>query len=197
MLAAELARTWALPIVAVTDPSTPSVTSAPFYSYLSKPVTPLVLATALRNACEHTRLEREAAEAQRQLEQLNAIGIRLTAERDTDVLLELILTKAREITRSDAGSLYLVEEDASGRRPLGCRLEQTDSVSVPFAEFTLPISESSVAGYVALSGDVLHLDDAYVPAPSAPFRINAEFDAQVGYRTKSMLVVPMRTPAGD
>src|SRR5204863_8949609 len=39
----------------------------------------------------------------------NAIGAALSAEHDTGKLLELILTKCREITRSDAGSLYLVD----------------------------------------------------------------------------------------
>ena len=83
------------------------------HAYLQKPVTPFVLANALRNACEHARLRREHEATRRQLVELNAIGVRLTAERDTDALLDLILTKAREITRSDAGSIYLVEESGS------------------------------------------------------------------------------------
>jgi hypothetical protein len=46
----------------------------------------------------------------KQLEELNRIGAALAAERDTSRLLELILTKARHITASDAGSLYVVEK---------------------------------------------------------------------------------------
>jgi HD-GYP domain-containing protein (c-di-GMP phosphodiesterase class II) len=167
------------------------------YAVLSKPVSPFVLANALRNACEHARLTREAEENRTQLAELNAIGVRLTAERDTDALLELILTKAREITRSDAGSLYVVEEPEEGARRLRFKLAQNDTVRVPFAEHTLPISGDSVAGHVALAGEVLHLDDAYEPPPGSRFRINRDFDERVGYRTKSMLVVPMRTPAGE
>src|SRR5438876_7373108 len=57
----------------------------------------------------------ELALLAQQLEELNQIGAALAAERDTARLLDLILTKAREITASDAGSLYLVEAvDASG-----------------------------------------------------------------------------------
>src|SRR5439155_22315899 len=53
------------------------------------------------------------------------------------------------------------------------------------------------AGHVALSGETVHLDDAYVLPAGARFRINRDFDQRVGYRTKSMLVVAMRTPPGE
>ena len=52
----------------------------------------------------------ELAALARELQELNRIGAALSAERDTSRLLELILTKAREITASDAGSLYVVEQ---------------------------------------------------------------------------------------
>jgi len=187
----------AVPVVALIEPGAEGAVPPSCYAFLTKPVTPLSLAQALRNACEHARVSREAEETQKQLHELNAIGVRLTAERDTDALLDLILTKAREITRSDAGSLYVVEEPEDGRRRLRFKLAQNDSVHVPFTEYTLPISGDSVAGHVALSGEVLHLDDAYQPPPGSRFRINREFDDRVAYRTKSMLVVPMKTPPGE
>jgi len=168
-----------------------------WYAYLPRPVTPAVLAKTLENAAEHLRLSLEAEQTQKELAELNAIGVSLSAERDTDALLALILTKARAITHSDAGSIYLVEEPEEGRRRLRFKLAQNDFVQVPFTEFTMPISEESVAGHVALSGEPLHLEDAYLPPPGAPYQINRTFDQQVGYRTKSMLVVPMRTPTGD
>ncbi len=166
-------------------------------AYLGKPVPAFVLANALRNTCEHARLAREQAHTRQQLQELNAIGVRLTAERDTDVLLELILTKAREITRSDAGSIYLVEEPAGEPARLRFKLAQNDSVPVAFTEFTLPISEDSIAGHVALTGETIVLDDAYLVPRNYRFHINRDFDTHVGYRTKSMLVVAMRTPAGE
>jgi len=168
-----------------------------WYAYLPRPVTPGVLAKTLENAADHLRLTLEAEQTRKELEELNAIGVSLSAERDTDALLALILTKARAITNSDAGSIYLVEEPEEGQRRLRFKLAQNDFVQVPFTEFTMPISEESVAGHVALSGELLHLEDAYVPPPGAPYQINRSFDQQVGYRTKSMLVVAMRTPTGD
>jgi HD-GYP domain-containing protein (c-di-GMP phosphodiesterase class II) len=168
-----------------------------WYAYLPRPVTPFLLGAALGHAFEHVRLLAEAERTRMELGELNAIGVRLSAERDPVALLGLILTKAREITHSDAGSIYLVEEPEEGQPRLRFKLTQNDFVSVPFTEFTIPISDESVAGHVAKSGEILHLEDAYAPPPGAPFKINRAFDQQVGYRTKSMLVVPMKTPAGE
>jgi HD-GYP domain-containing protein (c-di-GMP phosphodiesterase class II) len=141
-------------------------------------------------AAEITRLDRELSE-------LNAIGIRLSAERNPRDLLETILTKAREITKSDAGSLYLVEEGTDGTRQLRFALAQNDSVDFAFRSTTLALTNESVVGHVALTGQILNLADAYTPPVGAPYHINRSFDEQVGYRTKSMLVVPMRTPQGE
>ena len=184
-----------LPVVAlVGHGTTPSVKC---YAYVGTPAAPSVLATALRNAGDHARTRREAAASRRELQELNQIGVSLSAERDTDALLTLILTKAREITHSDAGSVYVVEDAADGTARLRFKLAQNDSVRVPFTEFTLPIDDASVAGHVALTGVVLQLDDAYVLPPGSRFRVNRDFDERVGYRTKSMLVVPMATPQGQ
>ncbi len=143
-----------------------------------------------------------AAELRRlgtELAELHAIGIRLSSERNPDALLELILTKAREITESDAGSLYLVEEDdgGGGERQLFFALAQNDSIEIPFRASRLPLTSASVAGHVALTGEVVNLGDAYHPPAGSPFRINRSFDEQTGYRTRSMLVVPLKTPQGE
>ena len=61
------------------------------------------------------RLERDLAKAFVEIDELNNIGAALSAERDTTTLLNLILQKSREITTSDAGALYLAEEDEKRR----------------------------------------------------------------------------------
>src|SRR5205823_15600 len=61
----------------------------------------------------------------------------------------------------------------------------------------LPLNGQSVAGHVALTGTIVNLADAYEPPPGSPFQINRWFDEHSRYRTKSMLVVPMRTPQGE
>ena len=133
-------------VVVLADPANiPAFPSDQVYAYLPKPISEPLLAKTLANALAHIDLLHDQARAQadlselaQELKELNNIGVKLSAERDTDVLLELILTKAREITRSDAGSLYLVEEDAEGLPRLRFKLAQNDSLNVPFKEFTLP-----------------------------------------------------------
>src|SRR5216683_847699 len=142
--------------------------------------------------------ESELAALAHQLEELNRIGAALSAERDTARLLDLILTKAREITDSDAGSLYVVEAAAADQLPrrLRFKIAQNDSVDLPFRETLLDITESSIAGHVALTGQAVMLDDAYLLPEGVPYTFNQDFDRSAGYRTRSVLAVPMQTPKG-
>ncbi len=191
----EAARRVMVPVVVLSPEHDPATTRG--YVCLTPPVSPVTLASVLRAACEQARVTREARDTTRQLEELNAIGVRLSGERDTKLLLDLILTKARTITRSDAGSIYLVETAPDGARRLRFELAQNESVPVEFKSVALPINPKSLAGHVALSGEILQVDDAYALSADAPYRFNPELDALAGYRTKSMLVLPMKTPGGE
>ena len=146
---------------------------------------------ALRRAGDYEQTCRELERAASELETLNRIGVALSTERNTDALLELILTKSREITKADAGSLYLAEVEPGGGKHLVFKLTQSDSHSVPFQQFILPIEASSVAGYCASTCEILNIHDAY-RIRHLPFRLNRDFDKRFGYRTQSMLVVPMK-----
>jgi len=142
-------------------------------------------------------------QATRELEELNRIGIALSETRDVGLLLELILRKAREITAADAGSLYLVEQDSEPvsrtlRAPrLRFKLIQNDSVQFPFSEHTLPLTEESIAGYCALHAEVIELADAYRIPKSRPFHFNLLFDREAGYRTRSLIALPMKNGKGE
>jgi HD-GYP domain-containing protein (c-di-GMP phosphodiesterase class II) len=196
----------AIPVIALmTAPPGDATLPANWHACLPKPVAASVLERALSNAFEYIRMRGEAAETRSQLEELNAIGIRLSAERDVDALFALILSLARAITHSDAGSIYLLEEPDGEPRRLRFQLSQNDSASLAASysggAFTaaahVPVDEESIAGHVALTGETIHLADAYLPPKGARYHINTAFDRHAGYRTKSMLVVPMRTPAGN
>src|SRR6202453_2963612 len=144
------------------------------------------------------RAAREELEgAEREREQLNEIGIALSSQRDVRELLNLILAKAREITRADAGSLYLIEDESEGGRHLRFMLTQNDSLVFPFKEFVLPMAEDSMAGYTALRGEVVNFADAYHIPPEMPFHFNDHYDRESGYRTKSLLTLPMRNAKGE
>jgi HD-GYP domain-containing protein (c-di-GMP phosphodiesterase class II) len=165
---------------------------------------PQALESAVKAAIENIefaareRLARESLHtAERQREQLNEIGVALSSQHDLNVLLNLILAKAREITGADAGSLYLVEEGIDGTRQLRFKLTQNDSLEFPFKELTLPLSEDSMAGYTALRGEVLNFDNAYKMPRDLPFHFNDHFDKQTGYHTQSLLSLPMRNAKGE
>jgi len=168
-----------------------------WYALLPYGVGPSILSRAVANAFGKLEATAEIGRLGHELSELTAIGIRLSAEHNPDDLLELILSTARAITESDAGSLYLVEPGPDDERRLFFALAQNDSVALPFRAARLPLDSASIAGYVALTGKTVNLDDAYVLPPGAPFQINRAFDEQTGYRTRSMLVVPMRTPPGE
>jgi GAF domain len=184
-------------VIGVVDANAPGPWPTSWYGLLPAGAARPLVARAVANAFADLDAAAERARLQRELSELNAIGIRLSAERNLDVLLETILTKARQITRSDAGSLYLIEEALDGSRRLRFALAHNASVEVTFQAVTLPLDSASVAGHVALTGEVVNLADAYNPPPGSPFQINRWFDDNAGYRTMSMLVVPMRTPQGD
>jgi HD-GYP domain-containing protein (c-di-GMP phosphodiesterase class II) len=184
-------------VVALVDPAAAVPWPAHWYALVPRDAGRPILVRTVQNAFADLDRAAEVTRLDRELSELNAIGIRLSAERNPRDLLETILTKAREITRSDAGSLYLIEETPEDGRQLRFALAQNDSVEVTFRATRLPLTSESVAGHVALTGEILNLEDAYAPPPGAPFKINRSFDEQNGYRTKSMLVVPMRTPQGE
>ena len=72
------------------------------------------------------------------------------------------------------------------------KLAQNDTVAVPFREVTMDMNEHSIAGYVAQTGEIVNIEDAYHLPPDKPYTINRKFDEDSGYRTKSILAVPIR-----
>jgi HD-GYP domain-containing protein (c-di-GMP phosphodiesterase class II) len=136
------------------------------------------------------------------LEQLNAIGASLSAERDINRLLESILVAAKTITRADGGTLYRVAEDRTLRfeivrtTSLHYYLGGTTGTPVPFYPIHLEGKDgrpnhSMVAAYAALTGKTVNIPDAYV-AEGFDFSGTRNFDKKTGYRSKSFLTVPMK-----
>lgn len=146
---------------------------------------------------QKSHLEKQLNERTRQLQQVVEVGRALSTVRDHSVLLSMILSKARELSRADAGSLYLLDE-VGGNQVLRWKLAQNDSIDAgAFEERVLPITVKSLAGYVAKTRETLVIDDAYNLPEDAPYEINRTFDETNGYLTKSLLVFPMTNHAGD
>ncbi|HEY9856681.1 MAG TPA: HD domain-containing phosphohydrolase [Stenomitos sp.] len=167
--------------------------------YLSKGFAKLVSNAFIfiLNRLETERSRHELKEYSIKLQELNSIGIALSSERDPDKLLDLILKKSRDIVYADAGSLYLVEENEQKEKVLRFKLSQNDTFPFGYKEFSMPISRSSLAGYVALTGHTLNLDDVYELPKDVEYNFDRTFDRRTGYRTKSMLVIPMTNRSNE
>jgi HD-GYP domain-containing protein (c-di-GMP phosphodiesterase class II) len=133
-----------------------------------------------------------------QIEKLNQIGIALSSETKLKKLLELIVRESREFTGSDGGSLYILDHDK-----LYFHVTQNDTLSrrpnppPGFEPYPLPLSKNSIAGYVAITGELLNIANVYDLPKSVPYEFNPEFDLRNNYVTRSMLVVPMKETQGQ
>jgi len=140
---------------------------------------------------EMRQLEEQARRQHRQFEELNRIGIALSAERDIGKLQEFILTTMRQLTNADGASLWLKTVGDDGQPKLFLASSQNTSIDNTYQAFKVPVDEKSVVGYTVTVGTSQIYDDAYNPPPGKP-QGGKGFDQQYGYRTKSMLTVPMR-----
>lgn len=141
------------------------------------------------------------------LQELNAIGIALSAEQDHNRLLEMILVRAKEITHADGGTLYSRTEDDHLKfeimltESLGIAMGGTSGEPIPYAPLPLYDEEGRpnnqmVAACAALSGKTINIPDAYVNE-EFDFSGTRKFDEQTGYRSKSFLTVPMTNHEND
>jgi HD-GYP domain-containing protein (c-di-GMP phosphodiesterase class II) len=129
--------------------------------------------------------------------QLLEVGQALSGSHNLAELLQMILTSSRQITCSDAGSVYLV--DRSTFIPeLVFKVAQNDSLPITsFQESRISLTTQSLAGYVASTGESLNITDAYSLDAALPYRIDPSFDRDFGYRTVSVLVLPMKNQEGE
>jgi len=142
-------------------------------------------------------LESEAHRRLRQFRELNRIGVALSAEKDSDRLQAFILTTMRELTHADGASLWLRTKEEDGESKLFLASSQNDSIDKnTYSAFKVPVDEKTVVGYTVSTGKSQLYEDAYNPPAGKPPG-GKSFDAQFGYRTKSMLTVPMRDYKND
>jgi len=166
---------------------------------------PAYFQRTLRNLFRRLQLERELARKDELLRakeaensELLQVGIALSAERDNNKLLDYILKQLRHIACADAGTLYLLERDEeSGEQKLRFKITQNDSNPRDYSEFVMPLSKKTVSGYVASTGTILNIDDAYKIPADREYGFNVAYDQSTGYRSKSMLTVPMQDHKGE
>ncbi len=149
--------------------------------------------TLLRERSDARRLREQNGLLVSETDQLLQIGVALSAQRNVPLLHEMIVRNARELTRADAGSLYLLEKDDNGETKMRFAVAQSgpDDAGTHLGA-VMPLSRASLAGFVAITGEPERIDDAYAIPESAEYRFNQSFDKQNNYRTKSVLMAPMR-----
>ncbi|HRE13583.1 MAG TPA: HD domain-containing phosphohydrolase [Usitatibacteraceae bacterium] len=140
------------------------------------------------------------------LEYLNAIGVALSQERDTNKLLETILVAAKNLTRADGGTLYRLVDDRLRfeivrNDSLSIAMGGTSGQEVPF--YPIPLHDKDgnpnrtmVAAYAALNDRTVNIADAY-SEEGFDFSGTRNFDKRTGYRSTSFLTVPMKNHEGE
>lgn len=126
---------------------------------------------------------------------------------DLDLLLERILLEARNAVHADAGSIYVVERGEERGEPvekLAIKYSQNDTMAkelspgqkLVFSVFSFPVNQKTVSGYCALTRKPVNVPDAYNIPPDAPYSYSTAYDKISGYKTTSILVVPLETAEG-
>jgi HD-GYP domain-containing protein (c-di-GMP phosphodiesterase class II) len=141
------------------------------------------------------------------IKRITRIGVALSSEKNLDRLLEMIVDEARLFTHADGGTLYIMSDDETS---LQFAIVQSESLKIRMGgtsgKITWPpvlmrdengqSNYSNVSAYAALSGEVVNIRDVY-DAEGFNFEGTRQFDRSTGYRSQSMLVVPMRNHEND
>jgi hypothetical protein len=113
----------------------------------------------------------------------------------TGDLLGRILSHSRRITGAEGGSIFMLRSDR-GKRWLEATHFQNDRIPVPAGGLRVQLDQGSIAGYVAATGEMLRIPDAYRIPAGMPYRFNPASDAANNYVTRSILTFPMKNGDG-
>ncbi|WP_196140883.1 HD-GYP domain-containing protein [Aliikangiella sp. G2MR2-5] len=150
----------------------------------------------LNNKYRLNLLEKNIVSIADERKELAKIGVALSAERDLDKLLTMVLEEGRKLGNCEAASLYLLKDENTSEPKLLFKLTQNSQIDFHFTEKQFPLTHRSLAGYVALTGEVLNIADAYQLSANSPYEFDKRFDESTGYRTHQLLVIPMRNHRG-
>jgi HD-GYP domain-containing protein (c-di-GMP phosphodiesterase class II) len=132
---------------------------------------------------------------QEKLETLATLATELSRVQDLDILMEKILTHAREFAGADAGSVYIRKGNT-----LHFSYTQNDTfqkrlapgAKLIYSTFSMPVDTGSIAGFVASTGQPLHIENVYELPPDVPYHFGRKFDQASGYHTQSVYTLPLK-----
>ncbi|MFC1814218.1 HD domain-containing phosphohydrolase [Thermodesulfobacteriota bacterium] len=151
--------------------------------------------------------EKALLESETKYRSFAQIGLALSGEKDISTLLEIIVDNARVLSNADAGTLYILDDD---KQHLRFEILQNNTMKTRMGgksgdDFSLPRvplykdgkpNHSNVSSYTALTGKTINIPDVY-EADGFDFTGPRKYDESTGYRSKSMLVIPLKNHEND
>lgn len=145
--------------------------------------------------------------SQNKFERIMEVNLELSSEIDKDKLFEMILTLTRELTHAEAGTLYILSKD---KKHLDFKVIQNDPLKIfmggtkdeiQWDAIPLYLEDGSkntkmVATTCALENKIVNIPDVY-DENKYDFQGTKKFDENTGYRSKSMLVIPLENHEKD
>lgn len=133
-----------------------------------------------------------------ELDRFLQMCLSLSAEQDREKLLSGILDTAMDLCNADAGTLYLLEDDGLHfcrmvTRSMGIR---QGGHAAPISLPPVPLDKSYVCSYCVMENCSIFVDDVRTDT-RYNFSGSLKYDAQTGYHTQTMLVVPLANDRGD
>jgi HD-GYP domain-containing protein (c-di-GMP phosphodiesterase class II) len=111
-------------------------------------------------------------------------------------LLHRVLVKSRKLTSAEAGMAFIARGQGRKKRLVVASI-QNDLVKIPEDALRLNADPSSIAGYVAASGERVRVDDVRKIPADRPYRFDPETDKLTGFRSKSVLAFPLKNYADE
>jgi HD-GYP domain-containing protein (c-di-GMP phosphodiesterase class II) len=108
----------------------------------------------------------------------------------TGELLSRVLLKSRRLTGAEAGTIFITRGRGQHRRLEAADI-QNDVIQVAPADFVVPLTTASIAGFTAVTGGTVFVDDLYHLPKRVPYGFDPSFDDAYGYRSRSMLSFPL------
>ena len=127
------------------------------------------------------------------------LGLMLSSEIKLENLFTKIVEISREIANAEGGSLYIKRKNI-----LDFIISQNEVLEkkfhlkgeVLFKPYPIPLSKENIAGYAALTGEVVNIKNAYKISKNKPYRFLDSFDKKFEYKTVSILAIPLKDRDG-
>jgi signal transduction histidine kinase len=139
---------------------------------------------ALLSTVDSSAVEMKNQRTESRLRAVLEIGRALSTTLSPDRLLARIMDKVTELMEADRSTLFLVNQERKVLLPVVQQGENRKQIQLPFGH--------GVAGCVAETGETVNLEDAYDDHRFVP-----DYDEETGYRTRSMLTMPLHNQVGQ